>query len=54
MTACHRLAEILAADVTGYSRLMSADEEGTHDRLRAHSHELVETKAGSIPGRIQS
>jgi class 3 adenylate cyclase len=26
-----RLAAILAADVAGYSRLMGADEEGTHD-----------------------
>ena len=25
-----RLAAILAADVAGYSRLMGADEEGTH------------------------
>ena len=28
-----RLAAILAADVVGYSRLMGADEEGTHERL---------------------
>jgi class 3 adenylate cyclase len=27
-----RLAAILAADVAGYSRLMGADEEGTHAR----------------------
>jgi adenylate cyclase len=27
-----RLAAILAADVAGYSRLMGADEEGTHER----------------------
>ena len=26
MTAAHRLAAILAADVVGYSRLMGADE----------------------------
>jgi adenylate cyclase len=30
-----RLAAILAADVACYSRLMAADEEGTHERLRA-------------------
>src|SRR5260370_1042088 len=35
-----RLAAILAADVAGYSRLMGADEEGTHERLRAHLREL--------------
>ena len=31
-----RLAAILAADVAGYSRLMGEDEEGTHERLKAH------------------
>jgi len=31
MAATRRLAAILAADVAGYSRLMGADEEGTHD-----------------------
>jgi adenylate cyclase len=36
-----RLAAILAADVAGYSRLMGADEEGTHERLTAHFRELV-------------
>jgi class 3 adenylate cyclase len=39
-----RLAAILAADVAGYSRLMGADEEGTHDRLKAHLRELVDPK----------
>ena len=39
-----RLAAILAADVAGYSRLMGADEEGTHERLKAHLRELVEPK----------
>ena len=29
-----RLAAILAADVAGYSRLMGADEEGTHARSK--------------------
>src|ERR1700719_3640571 len=39
-----RLAAILAADVAGYSRLMGADEEGTHERLKAQLRELVEPK----------
>jgi len=39
-----RLAAILAADVAGYSRLMGADEEGTHERLKAHLRELVQPK----------
>ena len=39
-----RLAAIFAADVAGYSRLMEADEEGTHERLRAHFRDLVDPK----------
>ena len=47
-----RLAAILAADVAGYSRLMGMDEEGTHERLRAHLCELVEPTIGAHNGRI--
>src|SRR5262249_12162099 len=47
-----RLAAILAADVAGYSRLMGADEEGTHERLGAHLRELVEPKIKEHRGRI--
>jgi hypothetical protein len=39
-----RLAAILAADVAGYSRLMGADEEGTHERLKALRRELLDPK----------
>ena len=46
-----RLAAILAADVAGYSRLMSADEEGTHARLRAHLRQLVDPKIREHGGR---
>jgi adenylate cyclase len=42
---------ILAADVVGYSRLMGADEEGTHERLKAHLSELVEPKIAEHRGR---
>jgi TolB-like protein/class 3 adenylate cyclase len=52
MTATRRLAAILAADVAGYSRLMGADEEGTHERLRAHLREVVEPKIKEHRGRI--
>ena len=52
MTATRRLAAILAADVAGYSRLMGADEEGTHERLKAHRCELVDPKIGEHSGRI--
>ena len=47
-----RLAAILAADVTGYSRLMGTDEEGTHERLQAHLRELVNPKIGEHRGRV--
>src|SRR6267378_3325071 len=46
-----RLAAILAADVAGYSRLMGADEEGTHERLTAHFRELVDPKIQEHRGR---
>jgi TolB-like protein/class 3 adenylate cyclase len=47
-----RLAAILAADVAGYSRLMGADEEGTHERLKAHLRQLVNPKIKEHRGRI--
>ena len=39
-----RLAAILAADVVGYSRLMTADEKGTHAHLKALRQDLIEPK----------
>jgi adenylate cyclase len=50
--ATRRLAATLAADVVGYSRLMGADEEGTHERFKAHLRELVDPKIGEHHGRI--
>src|SRR6202040_3174210 len=47
-----RLAAIFAADVAGYSRLMGADEEGTHERLKEHLRELVEPQIGEHRGRV--
>jgi adenylate cyclase len=47
-----RLAAILAADVAGYSRLMGADEEGTHERLQGHFRELVNPKINEHRGRV--
>src|SRR6516165_3819907 len=52
MVSTRRLAAILAADVVGYSRLMGADEEGTHERLQAHRRELVDLKIREHSGRI--
>jgi adenylate cyclase len=51
-TATRRLAAILAADVVGYSRLMGEDEEGTHERFKAHLRELVDPKIREHHGRI--
>jgi adenylate cyclase len=52
MSSVRRLIAIHAADVAGYSRLMGADEEGTHERLKAHLGELVNPKIGEHRGRI--
>jgi len=52
MPPVRRLTAILAADVAGYSRLMGADEEGTHERLQAHFRELVNPKINEHRGRI--
>ena len=47
-----RLAAILAADVAGYSRLMGADEEGTHERVKVHFRQLINPKIQEYRGRI--
>ena len=54
MSRTRRLAAILAANVAGYSRLMGADEEGTHERLKAHIRELVDPKIEEHRGRIMT
>jgi adenylate cyclase len=47
-----RLTAILMADAVGYSRLMGADEEGTHTRLQAHLHDLLYPGIEQHSGRI--
>jgi adenylate cyclase len=47
-----RLAAILAVDVVGYSRLMSADEAGTLARLKALRRKLVQPRITERRGRI--
>src|SRR3954469_18948449 len=47
-----RLAAILAADVVGYSRLMGADEMGTHTALKSHRRELIDPGITEHRGRI--
>jgi len=51
MSQTRRLAAILAADVAGYSRLMGADEEDTHERLKAHFTQLLDPKIREHRGR---
>jgi TolB-like protein/class 3 adenylate cyclase len=52
MASTRRLTAILAADVAGYSRLMGSDEEGTHERLKAHLRQLVDPKIEEHRGHI--
>ena len=47
-----RLAAILAADVVGYSRLMSIDEAGTLARVNALRRQLIDPTIASHSGRI--
>jgi len=47
-----RLTAILCADVVGYSRLMGADQEGTHAALKALRRELVDPALAEHQGRI--
>jgi TolB-like protein/class 3 adenylate cyclase len=52
MSRTRRLAAILAADVSGYSRLMEADEEGTLERLEMQRRELLDPRIAEHKGRI--
>jgi adenylate cyclase len=52
MASTRRLAAILATDVVGYSRLMGLDEEGTHERFKAHCREVFEPRIKQHHGRI--
>ena len=47
-----RLAAILAADVVGYSRLMSVDEIGTLTTLKGHRRDLIDPAIAGHHGRI--
>jgi len=47
-----RLAAILAADVAGYSRLMHADEEGTHRRLTQIMRRTADPALAKHGGRL--
>jgi formylglycine-generating enzyme required for sulfatase activity/class 3 adenylate cyclase len=47
-----RLASILAADISGYSRLMQVDEEGTHARVIRQRREIIEPSLAEHYGKL--
>src|SRR5262244_3564051 len=47
-----RLAAIMAADVVGYSRLMSADEAGTLAALKARRRDILQPLVAKHHGRV--
>lgn len=51
-TTPRRLAAIIAGDISGYSRLMQIDEEGTYTRVRRIQRDLVEPTIAEHHGRL--
>ena len=47
-----RIAAILAADISGYSRLMELDEEGTYARVIRQRRELIEPTLAEHHGKL--
>ncbi len=47
-----RLAAIVAGDISGYSRLMQIDEEGTHNRVKRIERDLIEPTIREHNGRL--
>jgi formylglycine-generating enzyme required for sulfatase activity/class 3 adenylate cyclase len=47
-----RLAAILAADISGYSRLMGFDEEGTYKRVMRQWREVIEPTLAEHHGKL--
>ena len=47
-----RLAAIVAGDISGYSRLMQIDEEGTHNRVKRIERELIEPSINEHHGKL--
>src|SRR5258706_10349714 len=50
--APRRLAAIVAGDISGYSRLMQIDEEGTHNRVKRIERDLIEPSIAEHHGRL--
>ena len=49
-----KLAAIVSADVVGWSRLMGADEAGTHAALKSHREEMINHEVERASGRVVS
>jgi formylglycine-generating enzyme required for sulfatase activity/class 3 adenylate cyclase len=47
-----RLAAIVAGDISGYSRLMQLDEEGTHNRVKRIERDLIEPAISEHHGKL--
>ena len=47
-----RLAAIVAGDISGYSRLMQIDEEGTHNRVKRIERDLIEPSIIEHHGKL--
>jgi len=47
-----RLAAIVAGDISGYSRLMQIDEEGTHTRVKRIERDLIEPSIVEHHGKL--
>ena len=52
MSETRKIAAILAADVVGFSRMASADEDRTLARLRTLRSELIDPTITSQNGRV--
>ena len=52
MSETRKIAAILAADVVGFSRMASADEDRTLSRLRTLRSELIDPTIASQNGRV--
>jgi formylglycine-generating enzyme required for sulfatase activity/class 3 adenylate cyclase len=51
-TMPRRLAAIVAGDISGYSRLMQIDEEGTHGRVKRIERDLIEPSIVEHHGKL--
>lgn len=47
-----RLAAIIAGDISGYSRLMQIDEDGTYARVKRIERDLIEPTIAEHHGRL--